>query len=241
MEIYPGYEMNLADTVWRYLKPERLLQILDTHKIYFASAKQFEDNFEGAVRISPKRIKEEGKTFLGELADDAFKELKRLTKICCWNQFSYECDGMWKLYAADKKGIAIVSTPERIIKSIKDYRIKPEYGIEKSYIGKIKYVSLETQDAEWNEIGRFFHKHSAFSWENEIRLIISLRLAEEYGVSIPEEGIFVEFDIKTLIKNIVLGPNIENEILESLLLKCKAIGIKDRVMESILKLNPQYI
>lgn len=52
---------------------------------------------------------------------------------------------------------------------------------------------------------RFYHKHMAFEWEKEFRLTISLRMAEEYGVNIPEKGIEVQANLPELISSIILG------------------------------------
>jgi hypothetical protein len=54
-------------------------------------------------------------------------------------------------------------------------------------------------------LGRFFFKHRAFEWEREFRLAISLRMAEEFAVQVPPDGIFVDVDLRALIDRIVLG------------------------------------
>lgn len=38
---------------------------------------------------------------------------------------------------------------------------------------------------------RFFYKRKSFSHERELRIAVSLRTAEEFGVNIPEEGVLV--------------------------------------------------
>ena len=58
---------------------------------------------------------------------------------------------------------------------------------------------------------RFFYKHRAFESEREFRLVISLRMAEEFGVGVPEDGISVEVDLDLLINRIVLGSTISSE------------------------------
>jgi hypothetical protein len=59
----------------------------------------------------------------------------------------------------------------------------------------------------------FYHKHMAFEWEKEFRLAISLRIAEEFGVNIPENGIPVHVNLQELIDRVILGPKLtEDEI-----------------------------
>ena len=37
--------------LWMYLRPERFINTLETRTMYFASANQFNDDFEGAVAV----------------------------------------------------------------------------------------------------------------------------------------------------------------------------------------------
>ena len=58
---------------------------------------------------------------------------------------------------------------------------------------------------------RFFFKHQAFEWEREFRLAVSMRMAEENGVQVPDRGIFVEVHLTTLVEKIVLGSTTTKE------------------------------
>ena len=60
-------------------------------------------------------------------------------------------------------------------------------------------------------LGRFFYKRKSFSHEKEIRVAVSLRMAEEFGVKIPEKGVFVNTNLNQLISAIHLSPSIEPE------------------------------
>ena len=136
--------------------------------------------------------------------NNAFMQLQRLTKINCWHK-------AWKIYARNKKGVAITTTPEKMRCAFKPYMIKPQYCKEELYIGNVEYIDLMSQHIDDTMLGRFYYKHLVFAYENEIRLSISLRLAEEFGVRVPEKGIFVQVDYSKLIDNIIIGPNIDIE------------------------------
>ena len=223
--------------LWRYLKLDRLIDIIEKDEIYFSSATQFTDDpYEGAISILPQEapVPSENKF------DDAFSQLRRLTKIVCWHIADYENDAMWKLYANSKKGLAITTTIETLITSLEPYKIKPEYDNEILYVGKIEYVDLMKDKINTNMLKRFFYKHNAFSWEKEFRLAISLRMAEEFGVSIPEDGILVKIKPKVLINNIYLGPTISSEDKEKILNICKKHGMEDKIKTSSLLGNPIY-
>jgi hypothetical protein len=44
---------NGSAMLWRYFKPSRFTEFLSTGKIYFASAREFADKFEGATAVLP--------------------------------------------------------------------------------------------------------------------------------------------------------------------------------------------
>lgn len=229
-------------TIWKYFKTERFLEVLDSSSLYFSSARQFEDKFEGAVAIreSEPNLLPREKLLLDD-SQSAFEELRRLTKINCWHVSNYENTAMWSLYAQKNKGLAIVSTPRDIISSIDDYRIKPEYEAETIHFGKVQYVNLETCMGEDDCTRRFFCKHTCFQWENEFRFAISLRLAEEFGAEILENGIQVQINIKQMIKKIVLGPNLCVEDQELILEKLEENDLKSTLQKSVLTFFPSFI
>lgn len=71
--------------------------------------REFDDPFEGATAVTLPAPKDPR---FNEIAPDekAFEELRRLTKISCWNRGASESEAMWKLYASERKGIAVKTT-----------------------------------------------------------------------------------------------------------------------------------
>lgn len=232
--------IDWGGTVWRYFKTNRLIQSIQNNELYFASANQFTDKFEGAISLIKPDEKDHINLLTSEI-DDSYRELKRLTKVSCWNRYDYECDGMWKLYADDNKGVAVVSTPNSLKEGLINYRIRPEYGEEEFIIGNIEYRELEKERASYDDIGRFFNKLKIFQWENELRIIVTLRMAEEYGVNVPDYGINIRFIPQKVIKKIVLGPSISKLDRESIFSVCSSIGIEKCIGESIGNYYPRYI
>ena len=139
------------------------------------------------------------------------------------------------------KGVAITTTPEKIIKAFTPYRIKPDYGEEQLYGGTIKYTDLSSVRLNTSMLETFYHKHMAFEWEKEFRLAISLRIAEECGVNVPEKGIHVHVNLQELIDRIVLGPKLTEEEMKNITTKAKNVGISDKVEISTLLYTPKYI
>jgi hypothetical protein len=230
------------ELLWKYFKPERFITTLSDGKIYFASANQFDDPFEGAVAVQTTHQQIDPRYSEMESTEQAFFQLKRLTKISCWHRSEYESDAMWKLYAGAHKGVAICTTPDRMQKAFKPFRLKPEYGIEDLWAGSVDYVDLtQVRMRGAGMLSRFFFKHRAFEWEREFRLAISVRTAEEFAVSVPPDGIFVEVDLKVLIDRIVLGSTTTSDERELISDHVAQAGLEDRLELSSLLGVPRYI
>ena len=223
LEVLQGFELPKRGSlkVWRYLDIEKFSSLLENQALYFASARQFDDAFEGSItkRHYAFQLKHNDKgfgidsDFYKRHISDAFYELTRLTKISCWHINEYESSAMWQLYLRDGKGIAIQSTLSRLRKSLSPFRLKPEYEPESLKIGKVKYIDYRTDVMDNKSmLGRFFYKRKSFSHEREIRIAISLRIAEEFGARIPEKGIIVKANLNNLISVVHLAPSLKSEL-----------------------------
>lgn len=236
-----GEKLGAEQKIWRYMKLNRFLEMLETKSIHFASADQFKDPFEGAVAVQSFEFPIDPRYAEFDAAEKAFAELKKLTKINCWHIENYESDAMWKLYSDLGKGVAIATTLEKLDVSLEPYRIKPEYGIEDIWAGNVTYVDLLKERLKVSMLERYFYKHKAFSWEKEFRLAISVRIAHEFGVDTPKEGVFVNADIVSLIDEIHLGPSLSEKERNSVVEACELYEFRDRIKISSLLGRPRYI
>lgn len=225
---------------WKYMNPDYFIDQLKNQYMYFASALEFEDNYEGATYICDTTTAPIHSIPTLNSIDNAFKELKRMTKICCWHKSEYENNLMWKLYANNKKGVAIITTPKRMQESFKAYRIQPQYSDETLYIGNVKYVDLNAKHINDTMLNVFFNKHIAFQAEKELRLAISLRGAEEFGVQIPSKGIKVPVDYEKLIVGIVLGPDLSVDEKDALVTTITKLGYESKLRKSSLDYKPIF-
>lgn len=227
--------------LWRYFKTDRFLELLASSQLYFAAARQFQDPFEGATAVIPAGASVDPRyPPEAELGERAFEGLRRLTKISCWHRASYESDAMWQLYASSWKGVAIRTTPSRIDAAASTFRLEPHHQGEALWGGCVKYVDLLMERIRINMLARFWHKHMAFSWEREFRLGISLRLAEEFGVQVPEHGIKVGFNLDHLIDRIFLGPSLGHEETRQIRDAAEQAGLSDRIRVSSMLGTPRY-
>ena len=228
--------------LWKYFKLEHFINSIETSSVYFASANQFDDEFEGVVAVQMNTMPPDPGYEEMESTEKAFFQLKRLTKINCWHCASYESAAMWKLYAEQNKGIAVSTTPERMRSAFKPFRLRPEYGVEDLWAGPVNYIDLtQVRMRGVGMLKRFFYKHRAFEWEQEFRLAISVRCAEEFGVQVPEKGIFVEVDFDVLVDRIILGSTISSDESNLVAKALESLGLGDRLQISTLLGRPRYI
>src|SRR5262249_16321586 len=153
------------------------------------------DPFEAAAAVQPFDFPVDSRYADYEDFERALASLRHLVKLNCWHRSDYESYAMWHLYAGASKGVAICSTPHRMLRAFKPFRLKPEYTEEQLFCGNVKYVDLLKVRIKHTRLQRFFHKHRAFESEKEFRLAIDLNTADEftYGV-VPRGGINVSID-----------------------------------------------
>jgi hypothetical protein len=242
MRAVNGIKYDADEKLWRYCTTERFAWILKSSRMYFASANEFDDPFEGAVAVQTTQEPVDPRYAEMEQTERAFFELKRLTKLNCWHRADYESDAMWRLYADQSKGIAICSTAARMDKAFVPYRLKPEYGEEELWGSPVQYVDLtQIRMRGVGMMDRFFFKHRAFESEREFRLAISVRMAEEFSVTVPEKGIEVSVDLNVLIDHIVIGPKISAREQEQVVTLATEAGLGKRLRFSSLLGKPRYI
>jgi hypothetical protein len=240
VRIIGNQELDMNEPLWHYFKTERFLELLQSNHLYFASARQFQDPFEGAVAVLPPGVPVDPRYAEPGFGEKALEELRRLTKVSCWHRASYESDAMWRLYAGSGKGVAVRTNAERIRTAAKPFRLKPEYDQEELWAGNVNYVDLLKERLRVNMIDRFWYKHMAFAWEREFRLAISARMAEEFGVRVTEHGVKVEFEVPQLIERIFLGPSLCDADTEAIRHAAKAHGLEDRIRVSSMLGTPRY-
>lgn len=238
--LFKDEEVDPTEPLWRYFRLDRITASLESRTLYFPSARQFEDRFEGAVAVQPHDWPVDPRYDSLEGLEGAFEQLRRLTKISSWHRADYESEAMWKLYAAEGKGVAIRTTAGRLSASLQAFRLKPEYGEEEPFWGNVRYVDLFAVRLRATMEERFFYKHRAFEWEREFRVAISVRMAQETGVPVPEFGIDVSFDPSLLIESIYVGPYLDPAGRKQLQDSCEAAGLAQQLTSSSLLGQPRY-
>ena len=90
----------------------RLIEIIESGSIYFASARQFFDNdpFEGAVKIiDDDYVPQDSKQEIFLKCQKPFESLTKLYKINCWHASDFENVVMCKSFLTSNKFTSLLS------------------------------------------------------------------------------------------------------------------------------------
>lgn len=217
---------NKSVVLWRYLDFANLVALLSDKKLHLARADVFPDRHEGSITNSMMEALKRQFADRAELSKQVsgFRKLmKESVFISCWCK-EPESEAMWKLYCGGNYGVAITVVYQDIEVSF--------VAQNRLYIAPVQYLDYQTQGfPQDNLLYPFFHKRRAFAYEEEVRIakwcsehIPGTRKRDhapteeekgidEYELKRGEElkvergtGILLEFDVETLIRNIVVHP-----------------------------------
>jgi len=206
-------------TIWRYLTLPKLLDLLDSRKLFFCRASKFDDPFEGAV---PKRTEEylrswESARVSEEVRSKHRAERKRMRSsmaISSWHMSEHESAAMWNLYGLTHEGVAIKSTVDRLTRALPEWPKKGWQGPGAIYIGKVDYIDYSTAifDPSQSYLP-YVHKRESFKHESELRAVTLInKAAGEAAASgvttefaVTEWGIAIPVDVCALIEGIYIA------------------------------------
>lgn len=100
-----------SESVWRYMDVTKLVSLLEKRALYFPSARQFDDVFEGSYPL---------KNSISRLAKATPEEIERIAEfrkklrdwhfISCWHLSEVESAALWEIYGPRQSSIAVRST-----------------------------------------------------------------------------------------------------------------------------------
>lgn len=206
----------------KYLDLTKYISILQRQSLFFCRVDKLEDKFEGTTakpnfdaRINwYKYMRDVEHFFKFELTDDdilkrvkdqyAFdKQIKGISCVNCWNKKDDESAALWKIYSDFSKGIMIKS-------SISNIQNAFNKTLEEIQLSEIKYIDYEKEEMpDGNSMFPLIHKHRAYSYEDEVRLIFETKQVgweHDWENEEVEEGIYLSTDINLLIEEIIISP-----------------------------------
>jgi hypothetical protein len=203
-------------SISKYVDIVKFLSILQTNSLFFCRVDKLEDRFEG---VSPKTntvFLEQWLTHLSKeyksvdvqkklsIRKDVEERFKKVMCVCCWNKFSYESYAMWKIYSDINKGIMIKS-------NIENLKLSFNQTEEKIQLSDIKYIDIENEMIEPSSLtSPIIHKHKAYFYENEIRLLHQVgengNLEFDWSNEPISNGKNIKVDLNILIEEVILSP-----------------------------------
>jgi len=243
------FEPHESIELARYMDITKFLSLLKDGQLFFCRLDKLEDRFEGTLpKISRKHLADwfrdvgvtvhpNGTANIEEKIEQEVEKhfefsekYKSLTCINCWNEYRGESYALWKVYSDLNQGIMIKSSFSRIINAVKESK-------EEIYCSRIKYIDYEKDSIDiGNTMTPIVHKHKAYSYEQEIRLIHVVSnegwkhdwINEKY-----KNGIKINVDVQVLISEIVISPfapdwfiELIEDILNKYSIECKLISSK---------------
>jgi len=163
---------------------------------------------EGSIPKPTKAIRMAGDGVIEDQRREQFRrDLTRHIAISCWREDTRESAAMWKIYAPGSRGVVIRTTWGDLKTALEDSWDWIDVG------GRVRYLDFDTdyQD-EYIALLPFFWKRSSYSFEQEIRLLISKVPLSRYqlpaGAESPiENGVVFNIDPVRLIGAVHLSPN----------------------------------
>jgi hypothetical protein len=226
---------DTPQTLWRYVSPERLAQLVTEQHLYFTNLTTFRDGREGGLTArTEQRIARWFQDTQQLSADQAHEQVSQYVDhqkqfyVNCWHINPIESYLMWRAYA--DRGVAVRTTSERLRASFPSTSPSVTGGV-------VEYVDFERDHTSWGNV--FDHvatKDSPYADEREFRLIFWAADPTNASVEKTSAGVRVPVDVEMLIDCVVVNPfKIELDVpLRSLLdlLEKRGIAIRDsRILE----------
>jgi hypothetical protein len=200
---------NINCKIWRYMDLSKFISLLEYEKLYCTRIDKFEDPFEGNWPIidesvvlpqhmhHSKSMVRTTKIIMGDINKSRF--------VNCWYMDENESMAMWKIYSRQDEGIAIVSTFDKLRKSITDER--------EIFIGKVFYDKEKGSPGPFKVFyGSAFNKRPSFDFEKELRVVcdsLEHMIKNEHNVVIGYKnvsGILIDVNLTDLIDEVVISP-----------------------------------
>lgn len=209
----------------KYLDVIRYISLLQRRSLFFCRLDKLEDQFEGTTAKMNRQVRymnyhfQSTKGYIAPMTHEEIlkkveeqyehdNNIKGLTCVNCWNKFTNESAALWKIYSNFKNGIMLKSSISQLVNSLES----SEEEIQLTEMVYFDYNKFYMPDGNSNY--PLIHKHEAYNYEQEVRLIYT-RIPETgwvYDWSKEEviEGIYIKADIDKLISEIVISPDSPN-------------------------------
>lgn len=224
-------------TLWRYMDLPKLISILESRSLFFATPATFDDPFEGSIPAATADLRDAilqetgNEHFSSEWVQQTHKDVRRFVAISSWYSSEDESVAMWKLYGRVNEAVAVRSDVSRLIRALE----QTERSI---VVGAVQYVSYATGlIATMTLLSPLFTKDISFRHECEVRALVQPHGTDSLdGEGIQDGGLSVPVDVEMLIEGIYVSPTAPiwfARVVESVLEKfgCKAPRRQSRLRD----------
>ncbi|WP_170756176.1 hypothetical protein [Ruegeria lacuscaerulensis] len=210
-----------SSKVWRYMDFTKFVAMLMQQGLYFTTAENFSDPFEGAIGLAdretiwdnyyldffrqavttappgytPPKLSDQ------EVEAEAHRLLKsikatsthvRKSLVNCWHENDDESEVLWQLYSPPSEtGLAIQSTVGNLWEAASNS--------DQAIVGRVHYLDFRKRYASIQS-ERIFCKRQSLSHEREIRIVLQNDRNE------PSNGQVLKCELRNLIDGIVISP-----------------------------------
>ena len=186
--------------LYRIIRFDRLVQMLQTDEWHFAHPSSWEDPYETLIRHS--------------LSNAMFAQ--------CWCRKGVS-DAMWRIYSPDKLGVRIRTTKQRLELALLQEASARRLGARVStvkYLSELEYI-VRTQTIDLNlkkgftfvrASAHLFLKRRAFEHEFETRVVV---FDPAQAVNAKESAIKVKLDSRKLIDSVLIDPRAPEPFVEA--------------------------
>lgn len=255
--------------VWRYMGLDKLVSLLQTSSLFFCRIDRFQDPYEGMVPIGTAKALGEvrARSWLAEGDESAIKRGK-LARIYasvepapplgievagfsghvlanCWHRLEHESEAMWRMYAGDGNGLAVVTTGKSLASAFTCN--------EDVFIGDVAYFDYAKLPPDFpihRPFGLQLAKRKAFAHEREVRALSMVPIEwspppSTDGIQFPQwwrdrqPGHMLEVDLGRLIQRIVVSPTADSWFLDLVQRLRSDSGLDTTVSKSALLEPPE--
>jgi hypothetical protein len=232
----------------KYLDLTKFASLLSIKSIFLCRLDKLEDHFEGTTsKPNFERRKELYRTrhfsshSLKKLTEEEIeREVKEdyeaddrnkaLNCVSCWNKYESESAALWKIYSDFHKGIMIKSNIDKLISAF-------ENTAEKLSLSEIKYIDYNKEYMpDQNTMYPVIHKHKAYSFEEELRLIHTVEFGHgqiyDWSAEKIKQGKYIKLDLNELIEEIVVSPYAADWYIDLIKDMCNKFGLNKEVKKS---------
>lgn len=235
--------------LWRYLDFPKFLDLLVTQTLKMPRASLMEDGYEGvqgsAAADAAVQSWKEAKmpsylrhASLNQELKEAFFWRDR-TYISCWNSFSTENAGLWRIYG-DDRGVVVKTTWGKLRGSLSG----KSDCVPQVFYGMVDYRRFD-QDPRLTSsyTDQFFAKRVEFVHENEFRLVAH-DASVEHDYNQPDASHLPMFatlqsDLNILIDELVVSPRLGGWVEDVVSETCRKFGGDWSVRQSDLYVPPE--